>query len=133
MVAVYGMSEAIGPIAVSAAPDEVFISRQTTQLGHVSAGTLELVDRETTRLVRDAEETARQILDVNAEVLDGLANALVVQETLSGPALEVYLAAVQPWGNELVRLRGRLPENVQLRSNGSGPEEDTTSSTYETR
>ncbi len=133
MVAVYGMSEAIGPIAVSAAPDEVFISRQTTQLGHVSAGTLELVDRETTRLVRDAEETARQILDVNAEVLDGLANALVVQETLSGPALEVYLAAVQPWGNELVRLRGRLPDNVQLRSNGSGPEEDTTIIDFETR
>ncbi len=125
MVAVYGMSEAIGPVAISAAPEETFISQESTQMGHVSAGTLELVDRETTRLVRDAEETARRIIDANAEVLDGLANALVTQETLSGPSLEVYLAAVEPWGEDLVRIRGRLTTKVQLRSNGSRPEDDT--------
>ena len=125
MVAVYGMSEAIGPIAISAAPEETFISKDTSQLGHVSTGTLELVDRETTRIVRDGEETARRIIDMNAEVLDGLANALVSQETLSGPALEVYLDAVRRWPEPLVKLRGAVAESVRLRSNGSSADDDT--------
>ena len=126
MVAVYGMSSAIGPVAVSKAPEEAFISKDVTRMGHVSAETLEHVDRETTRLVREAEDTARRIIDENAEVLDGLANALVVQETLSGAALDVYLEGVKRWPLDLVALSGPLPEKVALRaSNGSGPDDDT--------
>ena len=115
MVAVYGMSEAVGPIAVGQAPDETFISREVTQMGHVAAATLELVDRETARLVREAEDTAKRVLDLNADVLEDLANALVEQETLSGAALDVYIEAVKPWRRPLVEGLGGEPPRVVLR------------------
>jgi cell division protease FtsH len=119
MVAVYGMSEAIGPIAVSQAPAATFISGDLTQMSHVAAATLELVDRETARLVREAEETAKAIIDMNSTVLADLANALVHHETLSGPALEVYMEAVKPWPHPLVPgLNGRAPK-VALRAAGT--------------
>jgi len=116
MVAVYGMSAAIGPIAVSQAPAATFISGDLTQMSHVAAATLELVDRETARLVVEAEQTAKDILDLNAQVLDELANALVTHETLSGPALEVYLEAVKQWRRPLVPGLNGHPPKVELRT-----------------
>ena len=121
MVAVYGMSEAVGPIAVGQAPDETFISREVTQMAHVAAATLELVDRETARMVREAEDTAKRILDLNADVLEDLANALVEQETLSGAALDVYIEAVRPWHPRLVEGLGGEPPRVVLR--GEDPDD----------
>ncbi len=115
MVAVHGMSEAIGPVAISHQPAESFVSEDVSQLPHVAPSTLELVDRETMRLVREAEETARRIVEHNSDVLDGLANALVVQETLSGPSLDVYMEAVKRWPENLVERRGTGPRNVELR------------------
>ena len=109
------MSEAIGAVAVSHTPAESFVAEDVNQLTHVSPSTVELVDRETTRIVREAEETAQRIIELNAEVLDGLANALVVQETLGGPSLEVYMEAVKPWKTSLVEYRGERPDNVELR------------------
>jgi cell division protease FtsH len=116
MVAVYGMSPAIGPIAVSQAPVATFISGDLTQMSHVAAATLELVDRETARLVREAEETAKAILELNSPVLEDLANALVRQETLSGPALEVYMQAVKLWHEPLAPGLNGHPPKVALRA-----------------
>ena len=73
------------------------------------------MDRDTTRIVREGEDTAQRIIEQNAEVLDGLANALVVQETLSGPSLDVYMEAVKPWRTSLIERRGERPSNVELR------------------
>src|SRR5262249_22467925 len=58
MVSVYGMSPAIGPVAVGEKPGEVFIGRDLANMGNVAAKTLELVDAETRRIVRESEETA---------------------------------------------------------------------------
>src|SRR5262249_36097834 len=46
MVAVYGMSPAIGPVSVGEKPGEVFIGRDIAQMSNVAAKTLELVDEE---------------------------------------------------------------------------------------
>ena len=82
MVSVYGMSEAIGPVAVGEKPGEIFIGRDLANTSNVAAATQELVDSETRRIVHDAQDTARQILELNTQVLDELANALVEAETL---------------------------------------------------
>jgi cell division protease FtsH len=120
MVAVYGMSDAIGPIAIGGASTTSFVGvTDSSKAGHVSAATQELVDAETTRLVRDAETTAVNVLESNASVLEDLANALVVQETLSGPSLDVYLEAVKPWSEPLVR--GSDPKQIPIRLRGDGP------------
>src|SRR5262249_13284947 len=110
MVSVCGMSPAIGPVAVGERPEEVFIGRDLANMGNVAAKTLELVDSETRRMVREAEETARAVIELNAELLEDMANTLLDSETLSGVALEAFLESVKPWRTQLVE-----------HANGSGP------------
>jgi len=110
MAAVYGMSPAIGPVTVGEKPGEVFIGRDLAQMSNVAAKTLELVDDETRRMVREAEEVAKEVIKANAGQLEELANTLLETETLSGAALEVFLENVKPWPEQLVKT-----------SNGSQP------------
>jgi cell division protease FtsH len=103
MVAIYGMSPAVGPVTVGEKPGEVFIGRDLANMGNVAAESLALVDAETRRLVHDAEETARRILADNAAVLEDLANSLLRAETLSGPSLDVYMEGVTLWREPLLK------------------------------
>jgi cell division protease FtsH len=115
MASVYGMSEAVGPVAIGEKPGEVFIGRDLANMGNVAAQSQELVDSETRRLVTEAEETAQQILAMNSDVLDDLANALVANETLTGAALDVYLEAVKQWPKPLVKNTNGAPVGIRLR------------------
>jgi cell division protease FtsH len=103
MVATYGMSPAIGPVAIGEKEGQVFIGRDLANMGNVAAASLELVDSEVRRLVHDAEETAKRVLVQNVAVLEDLANSLVRAETLSGPSLDVYMEAVTPWARPLIK------------------------------
>ena len=124
MVSVWGMSEAIGPVTVGEKPGEVFIARELANTANVAPATHELVDSETRRLVHEAEDTARQIVEMNRQVMEELANALVDSETLAGPGLEVFLEAVQPWPKALVPgLNGNSP--VLLRAAVGGADAET--------
>ncbi|HEY6888075.1 MAG TPA: ATP-dependent zinc metalloprotease FtsH [Solirubrobacter sp.] len=114
MVAVYGMSPAIGPVSVGEKPGEVFIGRDLANMGNVAAETLALVDAETRRMVLDAEETARQILSINTDVLEDLANSLLKAETLSGPSLDVYMEGVARWPEPLIKDASHRPP-IRLR------------------
>jgi hypothetical protein len=79
-------------------------------MGNVAPAALELVDAEMRRIVYDAEDIAKQILAINAEVLQDLANSLLRTETLSGPSLDVYMEAVIPWRDPLIKdLVGHMP------------------------
>jgi len=110
MVSVYGMSPAIGPVTVGEKPGEVFIARELANTANVAAATHELVDSETRRLVVEAEDTAKQVVEMNRQVLEELANALVDTETLAGPALDVFLEAVREWPHPIVQgLNGGAP------------------------
>jgi hypothetical protein len=115
------VSEAIGPVKVGEKPGEVFIARELANTANVAAATHELVDSETRRLAHEAEDTAKQIIEMNRQVLEELANSLVDAETLAGPALEVFLEAVLPWPNPLVQgLNGHPPTVILRASVGTG-------------
>jgi len=103
MVAVYGMSPAIGPVLIGEKEGQVFIGRDLANMGNVAAQSLELVDSEMRRLVHEAEDTAKRVLVLNAPVLEDLANSLVRSETLSGPSLDVYMEAVKRWPEPLLK------------------------------
>jgi cell division protease FtsH len=125
MASVYGMSEAIGPVTVGEKPGEVFIARELANTANVAAATHELVDKETRRLTHEAEDTAKQIIELNRKVLEELANALVDAETLAGPALDVFLEGVRPWPRPLIPgLNGDAP-TVILREVVGASEVDT--------
>ena len=110
MVSVWGMSEAIGPVTVGEKPGEIFIARDLAKTANIAAATHELVDSETRRLTHDAEDTAKQIIEMNRAILEELANTLLDVETLSGPALDTFLEAVPPWQAPLVKgVNGHVP------------------------
>jgi len=83
MVARYGMSEALGPIAYEEREDEVFLGHSLAKgktLSEVDAG---LVTAETRKLVEAALAEARTCLVENREALERLSHALIAAETLS--------------------------------------------------
>jgi cell division protease FtsH len=116
MVSVYGMSDAIGPVTVGEVEGgTVFVGGEGSKTANVAAATQELIDSETRRLVHDAEDTAGQILDMNKDVLDQIANTLVDSETLAGGPLDAFLALVRPWPQPLVKGLNGTPPRVPLR------------------
>jgi len=104
MVASFGMSEELGPVTIGEKEGEVFLGASLQELGSVGPATLELIDREVERLVKEAVMEAEAILRRNWSAVYEAANALIEHETLSGHALDAVLATVQP---TLLDLGGR--------------------------
>jgi hypothetical protein len=75
-------------------------------------------------MVHEAEDTATKVLALNVRVLEDLANSLLRAETLSGPALDVYMAAVKPWPEPLVKESGGHADPVRLRQDAGGADGD---------
>src|SRR5215468_834311 len=114
MVAFYGMSPSIGPVTIGEKPGEVFIGRDLANMGNVAAKTLELVDEETRKIVREAEDTAKRAIAMNSTLLEEISNELLEAETIAGDRLELLLAKTVPWPEPLVEdTNGRAP--VRLR------------------
>jgi cell division protease FtsH len=85
MVGRWGMSDAIGPIAV--VPQDGYLPgvQETAERTH------ELVDTEVRKLVDEAHEEATELLRENRDKLDSLAHALLEKETLD--EVDAYAAA----------------------------------------
>ena len=88
MVGRWGMSDAIGPLAVI--PRDGY-GPLLPGAADVSPATQELIDREVRTIANDAEERVRQLLETNRSRLDGLAGALLEHETLDED--DAYAAA----------------------------------------
>ena len=87
MVGLWGMSDAVGPVAVLPTDHPPgFPGTDGT-----SEATQELVDSEVRRIVEEAHQDARRLLAENRDKLDSLAEALLEKETLDAP--EAYEAA----------------------------------------
>jgi cell division protease FtsH len=79
MVGRWGMSDAVGPIAVTDGRQDGLLLPATTP---ASEPTQELVDQEVRRIVDEAEREVVELLERERERLDALANALLERETL---------------------------------------------------
>jgi cell division protease FtsH len=87
MVGLWGMSDAVGPVAVLPTDHPPgFPGSDGT-----SEATQELVDSEVRRIVEEAHQDARRLLAENRDKLESLAEALLEKETLDAP--EAYEAA----------------------------------------
>jgi cell division protease FtsH len=82
MVTQFGMSDAIGPIAIGDREQQIFLGREITQRHEVSEKTAELVDAEVKRVLDDALGRARTILEAELPLLHRMAQALLERETL---------------------------------------------------
>ena len=79
MVARWGMSEELGPLAIADGPQDGFLLPGSTP---ASPATLQRVDEETRRIVEEAEAEVLRLLEGERGRLDTLARALLQQETL---------------------------------------------------
>lgn len=83
MVAKYGMSEKIGPVAFSGS-DEVFIGRDFAHSREYSEETAAKIDMEVRDILLREYDSAKKILTDNSERLEKLAKLLLDKETVSG-------------------------------------------------
>ena len=109
MVTSYGMSDGLGPVTIGEKAGEVFLGANLQELGSVGPATLELIDREVERLVREAVERAEEILQRNRGAVYETANALIEHETLSDVALDAVLSTVEPTLADLGGGHGTAP------------------------
>ena len=79
MVARWGMSEEIGPMAIADGPQDGFLPAGAPQ---ASPATQQRVDDEARRIIDEAEEGATGMLERERHRLDALAHALLERETL---------------------------------------------------
>jgi cell division protease FtsH len=99
MVTEFGFSDRLGPLRYTDNQEEIFLGHSVTQQKHVSDATARLIDEEVRRLIDEAEETARRILDEHRDDLDLLAGTLLEYETVSGEEVKALLrgeAVVRP-------------------------------------
>jgi cell division protease FtsH len=89
MVTQFGMSELIGPMAIGDSEAEVFLGRDITQRRQVSEQTAQHVDAEVKRILDEAYEQARQLLEVNRDLLERIALALLERESLDREQVEL--------------------------------------------
>ncbi len=84
MVCEWGMSEEFGPMALGKKDDEVFLGRDMAHIKDYSDETAKLIDLEVKRILGDAYNRAKTILQDNIELLHSLSLALIDRETLTG-------------------------------------------------
>ena len=92
MITHFGMSDAVGPIAVGDRESEIFLGREVMQRHEVSNKTAELVDQELKVILDNAFKRARTILTEHRDQLDRLAMALVERETLDRVEVDLVVA-----------------------------------------
>ena len=91
MVCEWGMSEAVGTLAIGETGEEVFIGREWVQNKNFSEDTARLVDSEVKRIVEEAHSRCRKLLEDNLDALHRIAQALLDRETITGDDLELLM------------------------------------------
>jgi cell division protease FtsH len=85
----WGLSEAIGPVLIGDAEQEVFLGNQLVSKREVSEQTAQLVDSEVKRVIDSAYQLATRVLTENINLLHAVAGSLLERETLTREDIEV--------------------------------------------
>ena len=92
MVALYGMSDALGLMAPASVSNQYLEGQSYLDC---SQETYALVDRETKRLLQGCYEDAVKVLTENRALLDEVSQFLLVKETITGDELMKYVNAAK--------------------------------------
>ena len=91
MVTRYGMSDELGTQVFGEAQHEVFLGRDYANHQDYSAETAKRIDDEVERIMREAHERARGVLDEHRSQMDTMARVLLERETVEGAAVDALL------------------------------------------
>ena len=81
MVTQYGMSEKFGLMGLAAQQDQYLTGRTVMNCGDATAAE---VDNEIMRILKEAYDEAKRLLNENREVMDQIAEFLIEKETITG-------------------------------------------------
>jgi cell division protease FtsH len=116
MVMQFGMSDAVGPVAVGDREHQIFLGREFAQHREVSDKTAELVDAEVRRILEEAYTRANEILSGDLDTLHRMAAVLLERETIDREEVELIGA-----GKDLPPVSPELPTGPAERQvEGSG-------------
>jgi len=90
MVCEWGMSD-LGPLAFGKKEEAIFLGREIAQHRDFSEDTALQIDREVKRIVSDGYEKAKNLLSSNRELLDRIAQALLVREVLDANEVKLLM------------------------------------------
>ena len=96
MVTQWGMSEKLGTVTMGRKEELVFLGRDLGEQRNFSEEVAQLIDEEVRLLVKDAYDTARQILVEQRSKMDDVVEYLKVRETIDSDELDQILAGPQP-------------------------------------
>ena len=88
MVCEWGMSEAVGPMALGKKDQEVFLGKEMSKANDFSEEKSRLVDNEITMLIKNAEKNATIILKKYLKQLHDVSKILIERETLDRSQFE---------------------------------------------
>ena len=96
MVAHWGMSEVIGPVAFRQVEEHPFLGKEMHEQRQFSEETARIIDQEVQRFLTMAGDRARDTLQEEREKLDNLTRELIEKETLDKSDLEAILGERKP-------------------------------------
>ena len=117
MVTRLGMSEALGTQVFGEAQHEVFLGRDYADHQDYSAETAKRIDDEVERIMREAHNRAREVLEARRDQMDTMAKVLLERETVEGDVVNALLD--DEW-DEYVAAR---PEAAQAEAPAAKPGE----------
>ncbi len=82
MVAHWGMSDRVGPVACHGAQEHPFLGRDVYEQREFSEHTAQIIDEEVSRILNEAADRATELLTENRDKLDTLASELEAREML---------------------------------------------------
>jgi cell division protease FtsH len=91
MVMNWGMSDKLGPVSYKLADDDPFLGREMHQQRQFSEHTMELIDDEVSRILRESSERAHRLLVAGRDKIEGLARALLAKEELDDTEIAIIL------------------------------------------
>jgi cell division protease FtsH len=91
MVMNWGMSDRLGPVSYKLSDEDPFLGREIHQQRQFSEHTMELIDEEVGRILREQQDRAYQTLQTQRDRLEKLAEALLAKEELDENEIEGIL------------------------------------------
>jgi cell division protease FtsH len=96
MIRNWGMSDSLGPLSYAKGEEQVFLGREIAQHRDYSEATAQKIDEEINKLIKDAYQCAKDVLNENLDILHKLAESLLEKETVLGKELDELIVSLRP-------------------------------------
>ena len=96
MIRAWGMSEDLGLLSYAKGEEHVFLGREIAQHRDYSEATARKIDDEIHRLIDNAYNQAKEVLEENLDILHRLSELLLEKETVLGKELDELIISLRP-------------------------------------